>query len=182
MIGSDDSASLAQFSALLKPRLHALIHFVTRVQGLMVVKGNPKRIRGLADLRKKNVRFINRQLGSGTRLLFDGLLGRAAVRASDIMGYDNEEFTHLAIAATVASNMADVGFGLAAAAKLNHLEFIPLVTERYVFACRRDQLNHPTISRMRSQMRNATFLAGVGELAGYDSQGAGDAADLAPPK
>jgi molybdate transport repressor ModE-like protein len=178
MTGTDAETSLAPFTTHLKPRLHALIHFVTRVQGLMVMPGNPTRIRGLADLRGAPVRFINRQPGSGTRLLFDDLLARAGIEHGQINGYHNEEFTHLAVAATVASDMADVGFGLAAAAQLNHLDFIPLVTERYLFACRRDQLNHPTLGRLRQQMKDTKFRADVRALAGYDPENAGDLASL----
>ncbi|MEO8384806.1 MAG: substrate-binding domain-containing protein [Betaproteobacteria bacterium] len=178
LMASVDTDNFEPFDTHLKPRLHALIHFVNRVQGLMVAKGNPRRIRGLTDFLKPNLRFINRQPGSGTRLLFDSLLGKAGLSGHDIEGYQNEEFTHLAVAATVASNMADVGFGLAAAAKRNDLQFIPLVTERYLFACRRDQLNHPTITRLRSQMQSAAFQKSVRELDGYDALGAGEVVAL----
>ena len=93
-----------------------LLGFVQRVQGLIVPKGNPKGIRSLADLTREDVIFINRQRGAGTRVLLDFRLRQAAISAAAIQGYDRQEFTHLAVAAAVASGAADCGLGILAAA------------------------------------------------------------------
>ncbi len=98
----------------LDPRRHVLIHLTRRKQGLFLQKGNPKGMQGLADLARNDVRFVNRQPGSGTRMLIDLELRRAGVDPEHINGYASTELTHTAIAAFVASGMADVGFGVAA--------------------------------------------------------------------
>ena len=104
------------FRRWLKPRAHRLVDFVTRQQGLVVASTNPKRIRTLGDLAQPGVRFVNRQRGSGTRFQFDQLLWEAGIDKSSIEGYQNEEFTHLAVAATIGSGQADAGYGIKAAA------------------------------------------------------------------
>src|SRR5262245_7657332 len=96
----------------------------------------PRRIRTLADLASGRARFLNRQPGSGRRLMFDHLLAAAGIPASRINGYQSEEFTHAAVAATIASGKADAGFGIEAAAWQQGLEFVPLAMERYYLAAR----------------------------------------------
>ena len=110
----------------LDPRQHMVIGFATRTQGLMVAKGNPKGIHDLSDLTRPQVRLINRQRDSGSRIEFDELLSGAGIDPAAIDGYQTEEFTHLAVAATVAGGMADAGYGIRAAAAHYGLDFIPL--------------------------------------------------------
>ena len=107
----------------LRIRSLKLIRFASRRQGLIVAKGNPKRIRALSDLASGRVRFLNRQPGSGTRVMLDHLLATAGISSSRISGYQSEEFTHAAVAATIASGKADAGFGIEAAARQQGLEF-----------------------------------------------------------
>ncbi len=152
---------------------HRLIWLATRRQGLMVARGNPKRVRGLADLTRDDLRFVNRQLGSGTRMLLDLLLGKEKVDAKRIEGYDTSEYTHAAVAAFVASGMADVGFGVETPAKRFGLDFLPLSSERYFFACNADFLNSSTMLRVLASLRSAELKAAINGLAGYDGMQAG---------
>ena len=110
------------------------MNLVYREQGLMVLKGNPKHITSLNDLARQDVVFINRQPGSGTRVLLDYKLKQAGIDASEIKGYAREESTHTGVAAGVASGAADVGLGILAAARALGLDFIPLLKERYDLA------------------------------------------------
>src|SRR5205814_4953749 len=108
-----------------------LVSIAGREQGLIVKPGNPLNLRTLADVARPGVTFVNRQRGAGTRVLLDFEIGKIGLPAEDIRGYEREEFTHLAVAAAVASGMADCGLGIAAAAAALGLEFVPLFKERY---------------------------------------------------
>ncbi|MCS7010255.1 MAG: molybdopterin biosynthesis protein, partial [Anaerolineales bacterium] len=105
--------------------------FVERLQGLIVRKGNPKNLRSLEDLVRPDVVFVNRQRGAGTRVLLDYELGRLGIPVDRIRGYNQEEYTHLGVAAAVASGRADCGLGIPAAAQALDLDFIPLFSEPY---------------------------------------------------
>ncbi|MBI2310958.1 MAG: helix-turn-helix transcriptional regulator [Betaproteobacteria bacterium] len=150
-----------------------LIQFVTRTQGLMVAAGNPKRIRNLADLKRRGVKLVNRQAGSGTRLLLDRMLVDAGVDPHGIAGYDMEEFTHGAVAATVASGMADAGFGVEAAARQLGLHFIPTARERYLLACRKTVLDTAGGAAFVKLIAGRAFRTAVKALPGYEARGAG---------
>ena len=108
-----------------------LVSCVGRQQGLMVAKGNPLQIRKFADIAKDGVRYVNRQKGSGTRILADYLCMRENVDTASVYGYDREELTHTSVAAQIASGSADVGMGIYSAAKLYDLDFIPICIEEY---------------------------------------------------
>jgi molybdate transport repressor ModE-like protein len=125
------------FNRLMPTDDYLSIHFVSRRQGLMLSPELSGKIIGLQDLAGGGLRFLNRQRGSGTRLLLDELLADAGVSTSDILGYEVEEFTHLAVAAMIASGAADVGFGVQAAAERFGLAFLPMVVEHYLLAFRR---------------------------------------------
>ena len=157
----------------LDPRRDTILRFATRRQGLMVKRGNPKRIGSISDLARPSVRFVNRQEGSGTRALVDRLLRDAGVRARQIRGYAVEEYTHLAVAATVASGMADAGFGIEAAAAHHRLEFVPIATEEYLLACRLARLTAKPVIALRRLMASAAFRKATAGLAGYKLLGAG---------
>ena len=157
----------------LDPRRDAILRFATRTQGLMVKPGNPKRIRTLSDLVRASVRFVNRQEGSGTRVLLDGLLRGAGVRPQQIRGYAVVEYTHSAVAATVASGMADVAFGIEAAATRHGLGFIPIASEEYLLACRLARLKTKPVVALRKLMASAAFRAATSGLVGYELAEAG---------
>lgn len=165
---------VARGMKFLKPRTHRLIRLVTRTQGLFLAAGNPCGIASLADLARPEVHFVNRQLNSGTRLLFDLLLARARIDSHAVSGYDQVDFTHAAVAAFVASGMADTGFGVAAAARRFKLDFLPLAQETYFLACRADTLESPAMQSLLGMLRNEDFARRVADLPGYDAQGAGE--------
>ena len=151
----------------------AVIRFLTREQGLVVPRGNPRRVRSLRDLPGKRLTIVNRQPGSGTRLLLDRLLAREGIAASSLAGYANEEFTHAAVAATVAAGRADAGFAIRAAAAQFGLGFVPIVTERYLFACARRIVESPPVAAFRALLGSRATRAVVSPLPGYalDSPG-----------
>jgi molybdate transport repressor ModE-like protein len=161
------SAMLEQYQPWLRLRSLSVVHFVTRRQGLMVARGNPPGIRGLRDLRRAKLRFVNRQPGSGTRLLFDHLLNEARISTSQISGYTLEEFTHAAVAATVASGMVDAGFGIEAAARRQRLDFVPLADEHYYLALRRSTLGRPGWSALLMALRAGALRDVLRRLPGY---------------
>ncbi len=140
-----------------------------RTQGLMVKPGNPKKLTRLADLTRTGVRFVNRQPGSGTRLCLDFLLGQQGVQPAQIHGYAHEEFTHAAVAATVASSMADVAFGIEAAAREQGLDFVPVVNEHYYLAARATVLTRPGVRALLEFFDTREFRRLVNSLAGYRS-------------
>jgi len=157
-----------------KLRDHTLIRCATRTQGLMVAQGNPKGVHGLPDLTRREIKLINRQPGSGTRVELDQLLREAGIDAASIPGYNTFEFTHLAVAATVASGMCDVGFGIEAAAAQYRLGFIPLVRERYYLACRNEVAGGKPVKSLIAALKSPEFDALVKGLAGYDWTGVGE--------
>src|SRR5487761_1960370 len=171
-----EQAAAAMFRRYLKPRQHKLI-------GL--AKGNPKSIRDLSDLTRTGVRLINRQRDSGSRIEFDELLSGAGIDPAAIDGYQTEEFTHLAVAATVAGGMADAGYGIRAAAAHYGLDFIPLLTERYYMACRSDSMKEPLLARFIELLRGAELREILAIMPGYGTAITGkffDVSDALPKR
>ncbi|NMF87332.1 substrate-binding domain-containing protein [Aromatoleum petrolei] len=165
---------LDRYGKFLKPRTHRLIRLVTRTQGLFLAAGNPLGIRSIADLTGPEVRFVNRQPNSGTRILFDLLLSEAGVKAEAVVTYEQIEYTHSAVAAFVASGMADAGFGVETAASRFKLDFLPLAQETYFLACRHELLAQPAVQDLLTVLRSPVFAQRIVGLPGYDAQGAGD--------
>ncbi|HWB47802.1 MAG TPA: substrate-binding domain-containing protein [Stellaceae bacterium] len=164
---------LAAYQPWLKPRLQRLIQFVKRRQGLMVPPGNPKGIETIADIVRTKARFINRQRGSGTRLAIEKMLKDQGIDRGEIDGFYAEEFTHVAVAAAVASGMADVGMGIEAAAAKLGLQFIPLFTEDYYLLTKRESLEQKNIAELVEILGSETFRALVAAIPGYDASSAG---------
>jgi molybdate transport repressor ModE-like protein len=167
--GQFEQAAMAAYTRWLDPHQHCLIHLAVRSQGLFVAPGNPLGIRGLADLARADVRFVNRQAGSGTRMLLELMLGAAGVAPNDIGGFNSAEFTHSAVAAYIASGMADVGIGVRTAAQRFDLDFIALARERYFFAMRSDAVDDPLIRQFIGILQLPEYHARVNELTGYDA-------------
>jgi molybdate transport repressor ModE-like protein len=165
--------SIAASKPWLSPQLHRVIGFVTREMGLMVKRGNPLGIHSVERLRDPAIRFVNRDPASGTRLLFEHLLAQRGIDGAAITGYAQIEFTHAAVAAYVASDMADVSFGVEAAARQFDLDFVRLVTEDYIFLCLKQQLDTGVLDPVLSVMRGAEFAAAISELPGYAAKDAG---------
>src|SRR5579859_8083548 len=156
-IGEFETEFLKLYVAPLRTGNYLLLDLALRRQGLMVARGNPKRIRGIADLARRGVRYVNRQTDSGTRLLFDLLLGKARLDRRKIEGYDTAEYTHAAVAAFVASGMADAGLGIETPAKRFGLDFIPLIAERYFFLLPAERADTPALKPALAILRNAEF-------------------------
>jgi molybdate transport repressor ModE-like protein len=151
----------------LDPREYRVISFVTREMGLMVKRGNPLAITSLKDIAERKARFVNRDHDSGTRLLFDQLLAQNGIDETKINGLEQIEFTHAAVAAYVASDMADVSFGVEAAARQFGLDFIRLLTEDYFFVCRRAFLETEPMQRLLDVVKGRAFHTAVAALPGY---------------
>jgi putative molybdopterin biosynthesis protein len=145
-----------------------VVALVGREQGLMVQRGNPKQINSLQDLTNMTVRFINRQRGAGTRILLDYHLGVMGVPPERIAGYEQEEYTHLGVAAAIASNRADCGLGIAAAAQALDLEFIPLFQERYDLVIPKQFADGDLLAPLFDVLEDGRFRAAVSKLPGYD--------------
>jgi molybdate transport repressor ModE-like protein len=173
-LGEFETLSAERFGKWLDPKSHRLIHLAVRTQGLFVNPGNPLGIRGLHDLIRSEVRFVNRQAGSGTRLLLELMLPSLGITSSQVNGYENTEFTHSAVAAFIASGMADVGFGVQTAAERFKLDFIPLARERYFFAVSTETLEQPQMRKVIDVVKTANFRDMVQQLAGYDASNTGD--------
>lgn len=172
-LGEFEKPAIATYAKWLNRRSDCLIHLAVRNQGLFVAPGNPKDIRDLADLPRHDLRFVNREAGSGTRMLLELMLAGRGISHKKINGFENTEFTHSAVAAFIASGMADVGFGVQTASQRFGLDFIPLVRERYFFALPTASLDEPLVRAVVDILQSPTFRAVVDDLAGYDSTDTG---------
>ncbi len=164
--GSYNTTYIEQYLPELPVRLLTL---VTRQQGLLVAPGNPVAIRSLADIGREGVRFVNRQRGAGTRVLLDYHLDQLGIAPEMIRGYNREEFTHLAVAAAVASGRVDCGLGIAAAAQALGLDFVPLFEERYDLVIPEEHYRSPLLAPLLDLLSEASFARKVESLPGYDA-------------
>lgn len=166
------------YARWLDPGRQVLINLATRRVGIMAAAGNPKGILSLADLVDPGVRFVNRQFGAGTRILLDILLKREGLDSAAIQGYGTGEFTHSAVAACVASDLADAAFGVEAGAREFGLCFIPMLSERYFLICRRESLRAPTARQILDILSSKQFRAEAAVFAGVDVSQAGTVLSL----
>lgn len=145
-----------------------LVKCVNRIQGFMVKKGNPKNITKFEDLTREDVKFVNRQRGSGTRLLLDYNLNKLKIETGKINGYYREEFTHLAVAAAVESGDADAGLGVYSAAAMMGLDFIPVCNEEYDLAIPEEYMETEIVKEFIETIKSQEFKNKLDELGGYD--------------
>ncbi|HET9588660.1 MAG TPA: molybdopterin biosynthesis protein [Anaerolineales bacterium] len=145
-----------------------VVALVGRQQGLLVSRGNPKGVKSLEDLSRPEVRFVNRQRGAGTRVLLDYHLSRIGIGGESIPGYNQEEYTHLAVAAAIASGRADCGLGIAAAAQALDLDFIPLFQERYDLVIPKQHADSHLLVPLLELLSDRGFREAVSRLDGYD--------------
>lgn len=152
----------------------SLFRLVLREQGLIIQKNNPKGIKGIMDLTRDDISFVNRQAGSGTRILFDYNIARAGIKPESIKDYAQEEFTHMSVAVDVLSGAADCGMGIFAAAKALDLDFIPIAREQYDLVIPTVILNDPNIRTVLDTIRSPGFRNRVESLGGYDPSRSGE--------
>ncbi len=169
-----DSLSQRSYKPLLRPGLHKLIGFARRSQGLIVARGNPLGLRGLLDLARPGVRFVNRARGTGTRVVLDELLGELDMRPTAIRGYTTDEPSHAAVAHAVASGQADAGFGIEASARSRGLDFIPLVEEGYFLACLKSTLDQPAPRALLAVLHTRAWQQRLAGLPGYAPMRSGE--------
>ena len=151
-----------------------LVHCVRRTQGLLVPRGNPRGLSGIADLGNPGLRFVNRQPGSGTRVLLDFRLAQLGIEAGAIQGYEHEEFTHMAVAVAVASGLADTGLGIRSAADALDLDFIPVGDEQYDLLLRRSFHESAAGEALLAVLRSDEFKLAMQSLGGYDTAATGE--------
>ena len=144
-----------------------LIRCVGRQQGMMVAKGNPLNIQKFSDISKAGVRYVNRQKGSGTRILTDFLSNQENLDTSAIYGYDREELTHTSVAAQIASGSADAGMGIYSAAMLYDLDFIPICIEEYDLIISDQVWDTPQVQQLIATMKSDAFRERILALGGY---------------
>ncbi len=151
-----------------------LVHCVRRRQGLLVPRGNPLGLSSIADLGSRALRFVNRQPGSGTRVLLDYNLAQLGIETTAVRGYEHEAFTHMAVAVAVASGLADTGLGILSAANALELDFIPVGDEQYDLVLRRSFHDSPAGAALLAVLRSAGFRQAMESLGGYDTGTSGD--------
>jgi putative molybdopterin biosynthesis protein len=142
---------------------------VIREQGLIVPKGNPKTIKGIKDLTRKDITFINRQPGAGTRVLLDYKLTKLKIRPEQVRGYEREDVTHMAVAVAVASGLADTGLGIKSAAKALGLDFISVEREEYDLVFLKEFFTSDMGQKLVNVIRSDAFKRAVLALDGYDT-------------
>ncbi|UCE97821.1 MAG: GntR family transcriptional regulator [Dehalococcoidia bacterium] len=154
---------------VLPSRKMAIINLTHRIQGLIYQKGNPKKIKGIDDLKRIDINFINRQRGSGTRVLLDLQLRKNGILPSEISGYDQEVSTHQAIASAIAKGKADVGLGIEAVAHNLKLDFSPLFKERYDLVMPVEKSKTEPISYLIKIIKSQSFKKAINQIGGYDT-------------
>ena len=158
----------------LKGQEVVVVHLVGRVQGLMVTHGNPEDVSTLSDLAEDGMSFVNRQRGSGTRVLLDYKLKELGIEPAQIAGYEREEYTHLGVAAAVAGGRANTGLGILSAARAMGLEFVPLVNEQYDLVIPAEFYGGDLVKPLLDLIRSAEFRSEVEALGGYDASAMGE--------
>ncbi len=152
----------------------SVFNLTMRDQGLIVAKGNPLGITKIEDITRADVTFMNRQAGSGTRILLDHILEREGLSSDSIKGYDLEEFTHMAVAVAVLSGAADCGMGIHAAAKALGLDFVPLISEQYDLVVARSFVTEPWMKALFDTLGSPGFRNRVTSMGGYDPSRSGE--------
>lgn len=164
---------IAEYSRWLKPQSQSLIKLAVRTQGLIVPAGNPKKISGIEDLIRPDVTFVNRQRSSGTSTLLGLLLESRNISDEQIRGIENKEFTHTAVAAYVASGMADAGLGVEPAAWQFGLDFIPIAREHYYLIGDNKTLERQSVKTLIGLIQSEAYQKVIVTLPGYDASDAG---------
>lgn len=173
-----NSLSAQTYKPLLKPGQHKLIGFAQRTQGLLVKPGNPLNIHSLQDVMTKRLRYVNRGLGTGTRLLLDELLANQGLAADQLRGYEHQELSHSAVANCIASGQADAGLAIESAALSSGLDFVPLASENYWLVCLKSALDSPPVQALRKQLASPEWQLTLQEMLGYQVNQSGNVHSL----
>ena len=173
-----NSLSAQTYKPLLKPGQHKLIGFAQRTQGLLVKPGNPLNIHSLQDVMAKRLRYVNRGLGTGTRLLLDELLANQGLAADQLRGYEHLELSHSAVANCIASGQADAGLAIESAALSSGLDFVPLASENYWLVCLKSALDSPPVQALRKQLASPEWQLTLQEMLGYQVNQSGNVHSL----
>lgn len=173
-----DSLIGRTYQPLLHPDRHQLIGFARRVQGLAVAPGNPLDLHTIADVAARGARFVNRPTGTGTRLLLDAQCEQQGIAGSSLVGYDNEEPSHAAVAQAVAAGQADTGLCIEAVARSRGLDFMPLLWEDYFLVCDKVTLAQPAFRTLQTVLRSESWLRRLSTLAGYAPARSGEVLSL----
>jgi molybdate transport repressor ModE-like protein len=176
-IGLSIPSQKIHYQKLLDPNRYGIIRFVQRQQGLIFHQSNPHKIKAIADLKKGGYSFINRQKNSGTRELFEQLLEQENIIPNSIEGYQDEEYTHSAVAAHIASGMADVGFGIETAAQRFDLGFEPVIKEHYLWAYPLEAETDEDIQAFINTLTDSEFHKQINNLPGYECDQCGQLAN-----
>lgn len=157
-----------------------IINLAQRVQGLMLAPKNPKHILGMEDLRRPDITFVNRQRGSGTRILFDSRLLGLGISPAEVRGYEHEEKTHMAVASLISQGLADVGLGAQSAANVVGLDFIPLLKERYDLVALQEMFERPSLRKLQEAVCSDVFRNMLHSIPGYDVTDTGKIMTISP--
>ena len=155
-----------------------LLSCVGRQQGLMLQKGNPLNIRGFRDIDKDSVRYVNRQKGSGTRILADYLCKKEGIDPAKVYGYEREELTHTSVAAQIACGSADAGMGIYSAAKLYGLDFLPVCIEEYDLLIPDHAWGSPMVRQLVASLKSPAFRKKIESMGGYTLERPGEIIEL----
>ncbi len=166
--GDTGAYNIPYVKRILTGRQYIVINLLSRPAGLFVQKNNPKNIRTWADFNKPNVKMVNREIGSGARILLDEKLRLEGIIPHNIDGYDQEEMNHIAVASKVASGIVDVGVGIEKAAAMVGVDFIPLVQERYDLVMYKTPENEYIRDAILTILRSREFQSEIGAIGGYD--------------
>jgi molybdate transport repressor ModE-like protein len=175
---SKTSHTAKAYQDLLKPGLHKIIGFATRVQGLIVAPGNPLQLHSLQDVAHKRARFVHRSLGTGTRVLLDDLLDQAQLSLHDLNALPDDEPSHAALAEAIASGRCDVGLGIESTARSRGLGFAPLLHEHFHLVCLKSALDTPATQALRVLLQERDWCEALNALPGYAAQSCGDVQSL----
>ncbi len=170
---ADGSYNASYLRRYLPDRDIRMLTLVHREQGFIVPRGNPRGIKTIHDLFQDGLTFINRQAGSGTRVLLDYELSRNSLDADGIRGYDQDEYTHMAVAVAVLSGKADTGLGIRSAANALGLDFVPLVEERYDLLIPGEYWETEMIQAVREVIATPLFKETVERMGGYSTRDTG---------
>ena len=166
------------YQNLLQPGLHKIIGFASRTQGLVVPPGNPLHLHSLADVVRTQARFVQRSLGTGTRVLLDDLMQHAQLSSAQLNAQPDDEPSHTALAEAIAAGRGDVGLGLESTARARGLGFVALTQEQFHLVCLKSALDTPATQALRQVLQTTEWLSQLNTLAGYQSEHSGEVQSL----